>query len=77
MYVDRFFIPVPDTTGSFTVKSIITGSYSILSVQNEFQQMFIGVYNGLIEQNKKYKIFDINQKLKNNKKCYKVRIEET
>jgi hypothetical protein len=59
-----FFIPLPGTGGSFTVKSSVTGTHTIDSLQTAFQNVFNEGLSELIEQNKKDKKFDIIQKLK-------------
>lgn len=62
----EFYIPVPDTTSFFTPKYHILGKYTIDSLQKDFQKIFNEAFNGVNEQNKKDKKFDINKKIKNN-----------
>jgi len=57
-------IPVPDTKSLFTLKNGIVGEYNIKSPKEEFKKLFNERFNGLLEQNKKDKKLDLNQKLK-------------
>jgi hypothetical protein len=60
----EWYILVPESTASYTVKSDILGKYTIVSLKNMFQTMFTYGLADLIELNKKENKKDINQKLR-------------
>ena len=57
-----FFTPIPDTNTSFNAKSVITGVYTINSLQKKLQKLCDEKFALLIEKNIKNKKPDINQK---------------
>jgi hypothetical protein len=59
----EFYIPIPDTTTAYPVKSGPMGKFTIDSLQNQFQKTFNDGFNGIIEQNRKDKKTELNNKL--------------